>query len=165
MSEKPVLIYFDTNSYARPFDDQTQSRIRKETDSLLVIIEAVRNEKILLLSSDILLFEIHNIFDEEKRAKVLQYLSFCTRHIEQSDEALELGKQIQRQCHTKSRDALHVASAILGGAQYCLSCDNTVTAIKHARCYRRLGKPYRREYFSVMNPQRFAERLQQGDFL
>lgn len=165
MLENPALIYLDTNAYARPFDDQTQSRIQEETDALLVIIEAVRTGILLLLSSDILLFEVHNILDEEKQIKVSQYLTLCTCHIEQSDEVLRLGKQIQHQCHTRARDALHVASAILGEARYCLSCDKTVTAMKHARCYRRLGKASRQTYFSVMNPRQFVERLQQGDIV
>jgi len=163
--ENPVLIYLDTNVYARPFDDQAQSRIQEETDALLVIIETIKTGNLLLLISDILLFEVHNMLSEEKRTKVSQYLTLCTQHIEQSDNVLRLGKQIQQQCHTRARDALHVASAILGEARYCLSCDNTVTAMKHARCYRRLGKAYRHMYFSVMNPRRFVERLQQGESL
>ncbi|MCP4399958.1 MAG: hypothetical protein GY801_21955, partial [bacterium] len=86
MSDNPVLIYLDTNAYTRPFDDQTQLRIQEETDALLVILEAIKVGTLLLLGSDILLFEVHNILDEEKRAKVLQYLPLCTHHIEQSDE-------------------------------------------------------------------------------
>ncbi len=163
MATDPTLIYLDTNAYARPFDDQTQSRILAETDALLTIIEAIKAGTLRLLSSDILLFEVHNIFDTEKRTKVLQYLNLCTEHVEQSDDVLQLGKQIQQQCHTRARDALHVASAIVGQARYCLSCDKTVTLMKHARCYRRLGKTDRQAYFSVMNPRRFAERLQQGE--
>ncbi len=163
MATDPTLIYLDTNAYARPFDDQTQSRILAETDALLTIIEAIKAGTLRLLSSDILLFEVHNIFDTEKRTKVLQYLNLCTEHVEQSDDMLQLGKQIQQQCHTRARDALHVASAIVGQARYCLSCDKTVTLMKHARCYRRLGKTDRQAYFSVMNPRRFAERLQQGE--
>lgn len=163
MSANPILIYFDTNAYARPFDDQTQSRIRAETDALLTIIDAVKVGTLHLLSSDILLFEVHNILDAEKRTKVLQYLDLCTAHVEQSDEVLHLGKQIQQQCHTRARDALHVASALVGQARYCLSCDKTVTLMKHTRCYRRLGNTARQAYFSVMNPRRFVERLQQGE--
>lgn len=163
MAADPTLIYFDTNAYARPFDDQTQSRIQAETDALLTIIEAIKAGTLRLLSSDILLFEVHNIFDTEKRTKVLQYLNLCTEHVEQTDEVLQVGKQIQQQCHTRARDALHVASAIVGQARYCLSCDKTVTLMKHTRCYRRIGKTTRQAYFSVMNPRRFAERLQRGE--
>jgi predicted nucleic acid-binding protein len=157
------LIYLDTNVYSRPFDDQTRSRIQAEADALLTIIEAVKAGRLCLLSSDILLFEVHNILNEEKRTKVMEYLTLCTHHIESSDEILNIGKQIQNTCHTRARDALHIASAIVGNARYCLSCDNTVTQMKHARCYRRIGKSFRQAYFSVMNPIRFVGRFEKGE--
>lgn len=158
-----MLIYLDTNVYSRPFDDQTRSTIQAEADALLTIVEAVKAGRLSLLSSDILLFEVHNILNEEKRAKVMGHIALCTYHTESSDEILTLGKQIQNRCHTRARDALHIASAIVGNARYCLSCDSTVTQIRHARCYRRLGKSSRHTYFSVMNPIRFAGRFEKGD--
>ena len=92
-------------------------------------------------------------------------IALCTQHIESSEDILTLGKQIQHTCHTRARDALHIASAIIGNARYYLSCDQTVTQMKHARCYRRLGKSLRQAYFSVMNPIRFVERLKKGELL
>ena len=136
-SQSRLRIYLDTNVYSRPFDDQMRSTIQAEADALLTIIEAVKAGRLSLLSSDILFFEVHNILNEEKRTKVLEYLTLCAYHIESSDEILNLGKQIQNRCHTRARDALHIASAIIGNARYCLSCDHTVTQMKHARCYRR----------------------------
>jgi predicted nucleic acid-binding protein len=130
----------------------------------LTIIEAVNSKRLELLSSDILLFEVHNILNEDKRAKVLQYIELCTHHIESGDQVLGLGKQIQQQCFTRARDALHIASAMHGKARYLLSCDKTVTMMKHAKCYRRLGKSFRQAYFSVMNPTRFVKQFKKGDF-
>ncbi|MCP5105130.1 MAG: hypothetical protein GY950_17205 [bacterium] len=49
-------------------------------------------------------------------------------------------------------------------ARHFLSCDKTVTMMKHAKCYRRLGKSFRQEYFSVMNPSRFVKKLKKGEF-
>ncbi len=162
-SQPRWLIYLDTNVYSRPFDDQTRSTIQAEADALLTIIEAVKAGRLSLLSSDILFFEVHKILNEEKQTKVLEYLTLCTYHIESSDEILNLGKQIQTRCHTRARDSLHIASAIVGNARYCLSCDTTVTQMKHARCYRRLGKSFRQTYFSVMNPIRFVGRFEKGE--
>jgi len=161
--ESGVLIYLDTNVYSRPFDDQTRSTIQAEADALLTIIDGVRAGRLSLLSSDILIFELHNILNAEKRTSVMEYITLCTRHIESSDQMLTLGKQIQDRCHTRARDALHIASAMIGNARYCLSCDNTVTQMRHARCYRRLGKSLRQAYFSVMNPIRFVGRLEKGE--
>lgn len=158
-----TLIYLDTNVYSRPFDDQTQADIQAEANAFLEIIAEVQAKKLALLGSDILGFEVHNILSEEKRAKVKDYLGMCNQHIESSEEMVNLGKEIQNNCHIRARDALHIASAIIGQARYFLSGDKKVTEMKQARCYRRLAKPYRTEYFSAMNPILFVEKLKKGE--
>jgi len=162
LSEAP-LVYLDTNVYSRPFDDQEHSAIREESDAFLWLISEVRGERLKLVSSDILLFEIANIFGEEKRTKIKPYLELCSAHIESADEILELGKTIQDKCRLKARDALHVSSAILGAARYFLSCDTKVTQMKQARCYRSIAKSHRDTYFSAMSPVRFTEKMKKGE--
>ena len=158
-----ILVYLDTNAYSRPFDDQTQANIQAEANAFLEIIIEVKNGKLLLLGSDILDFEVHNVLNEEKRTWIEDYLILCHTHIGNSEDLLNLGKQIQNDCHLRARDALHIASAIIGQARYFLSCDKKVTEMKQARCYRRLAKPYREEYFSAMNPVLFAEKMKKGE--
>ena len=158
-----TLIYLDTNIYSRPFDDQTQAEIQAEANAFIEIITEVQTGRLTLLGSDILDFEVHNILSEEKRAKVKDYLGMCNKHIESSDEVMKLGKGIQNHCHIRARDALHIASAIIGQARYFLSCDKKVTEMRQARCYRRLAKPYRTEYFSAMNPVLFVEKMKKGE--
>ena len=118
-----ILIYLDTNVYSRPFDDQTQPDIQEEANAFLEIIRAVKAERLSLLCSDILMFEVYNILSEEKRAKVEDYLGLCTEHIDSSEAILRFGKRIESCCQVRARDALHVASAVLGEARYFLSCD------------------------------------------
>ncbi len=158
-----TLIYFDTNVYSRPFDGQTQTDIQEEANAFLEVIAEVQAKRLALLGSDILDFEVNNILSEEKRAKVKDYLGICNKHIESSEEVLILGKRIQNDCYIRARDALHIASAIIGQARYFLSCDKKVTEMKQARCYRRLAKPYRTEYFSAMNPVLFVEKMKKGE--
>ena len=158
-----ILIYLDTNVYSRPFDDQTRSEIQEEANAFLEIVRAVKAERLSLLCSDILMFEVYNILSEEKRAKVEDYLSLCTEHIDSSEAVLRLGKRIESNCQVRARDALHVASAVLGKARYFLSCDKKVTQMKQARCYRRLVRSYQRGYFSVMNPVLFVEKMGKGE--
>jgi predicted nucleic acid-binding protein len=157
-----TLIYLDTNVYSRPFDDQTQPAIQAEANAFLEIVEAVKNERLILLGSDILIFEVYNILSEEKRSKVQDYLGLYTRQIADSEEILNLGQQIQGNCEIRARDALHIAAAILGQARYFLSCDKKVTQMKQGRCYRRLAQTHRQAYFSVMNPILFVEKMKQG---
>ena len=159
-----VLIYLDTNMYSRPFDDQTRPDIREEANAFLEIIRAVKAGALTLLCSDILMFEVHNILSHAKRIKVEDYLRLCAEHIDTSREVLELGRQTESDCRIRARDALHIASAILGNSRYFISCDRRVTQMKQARCYRRLGRRYHKEYFSVMNPLLFAEKLRKGEY-
>lgn len=72
-------------------------------------------------------------------------------------------KLIESRCRVRARDALHVASAMLGGARYFLSCDRRITEMKQARCYRRLAPPGGQAYFSAMNPTLFAQKLEKGE--
>jgi predicted nucleic acid-binding protein len=159
----PTLIYLDTNVYTRPFDDQTQSDIQEEANAFVEIIADVEAKRFSLISSDILRFEVFNILGEEKGAKVKDYLAMCNRMVESSEEVLVLGKRVQSDCHIRARDALHIASAIIGQARYFLSCDQKVTMMKQARCYRRLAKPYRTNYFSAMNPTLFLDKMKKGE--
>ncbi|CAN5546616.1 PIN domain-containing protein [soil metagenome] len=158
-----TLIYLDTNAYSRPFDDQTRTDIQAEANAFLEIIAEIKTGKLLLLGSDILDFEVHIVVSAEKRSKIEDYLNLCHKHLESSEEVLNLGKQIQSDCHLRARDALHIASAIIGQARYFLSCDKKVTEMKQARCYRRLAKPFRKEYFSAMNPVLFVEKMKKGE--
>ncbi len=163
MVEAGTLIYFDTNVYSRPFDDQSQPVIQQESNAFLEIIAQIRSGAFRVLNSDILEFEVANILKDDKRSKVRSHLELCSEHVESSEDVLSLGTRIQSSCHVRPRDALHVASAIIGGARFFLSCDNKVTQMKQTRCYRKIGRSFRVEYFSAMNPVRFSEKLQKGD--
>ena len=115
-----TLIYLDTNVYSRPFDDQTQARIQEEADAFLVIIDEVKANRLAVLGSDILDFEVHNILSEEKRFKVKGYLALCENRIESSPDLLNLARNVQSHCQIRPRDAIHIASAILGQAVFSI---------------------------------------------
>lgn len=157
------IIYCDTNVYSRPFDDQTRSTIQEESNAFLEIISRIRSGELQLLCSDILKFEVANILGEGKRSRVRSYLDLCSERVANTEDVLDLGRRIQKNCHVRSRDALHVASAITGRARYFLSCDNKVTKLKQTRCYRRLAKGRQAAYFSAMNPVRFSDKLRKGE--
>ena len=118
-----MLIYLDTNVYARPFDDQTQAEIQAEANAFLDLVPQVKAGALNLLGSDILDFEIANILSAETRAKVEDFRKLCDKHSANPEEVLQLGRRIQSDCHIRARDALHIASAIIGQARYFLSCD------------------------------------------
>ncbi len=140
-----MLIYCDTNVYHRPFNDLTQSRIRREAVAFVNIIEWVERGKISLLKSEVLEFEIEQTHDSEIRSKVSTYLRLCKYDVRATDEQLALAQRLEKECALKGRDALHIAAACLGKASYCVSCDDRMT--KRVEC---CAKVTRENGFQVM---------------
>jgi hypothetical protein len=72
-------VYLDTNVYCRPFDDQSDSRIRLESHAFVEIADAALRSKacskalrskVVIVSSDYVKFEIEKIADPLKRRDV-----------------------------------------------------------------------------------------------
>lgn len=153
-----MLIYCDTNVYHRPFNDQTQPRIRREAAAFATILEWVQQGDLDLLKSEILEFEIEQNQNTELRFQVQAYLSLCKFDLRATEEQLTLAQKLEADCSFKGRDALHIAAACLGRAAYCVSCDDRMT--KHAEC---CAKVTREKGFEVIltNPEKLVELVQQ----
>jgi predicted nucleic acid-binding protein len=127
-----VLVYCDTNVYCRPLDDQSQPRVKAETDAFLEILERVEKKEITLASSDILIAEVRRISNPPKRRLVELYVARCSQHIPASLEVVQIAHELVKQCQLKPKDAFHIASACQGRIRFFLTCDDRVTK-KHER--------------------------------
>jgi predicted nucleic acid-binding protein len=127
-----VLVYCDTNVYCRPFDDQSQQRIRAETGAFLGILERVDSGEITLVSSDILEAEVNRISEVQKRRLVRLYLNYCDERVPMRMQIAARAQELVGQCGLKSRDALHVASACQGEARWFLTCDDRLANKREA---------------------------------
>lgn len=147
-----MLVYCDTNIYCRPLDDQSQPRIRAETDAFLDILERVQRNEITLVSSGILIAEVRKISNLSKRRLVELYLSHCARHIRTSLQIVQAADELVKRCQLKPKDAFHVASACQGHVRYFLTCDDRVTKKRESisRMTKRLGFEV-----EVLNPLEF----------
>jgi hypothetical protein len=56
--------------YFRPFNDQTQTRIRQEAEAFVKILDQVEEGEIELLKSEILEFEIEQVSDADLKIKL-----------------------------------------------------------------------------------------------
>ena len=121
-----MRVYLDCNVYCRPLDDQSQARIRAEAEAFLNILSVMREKEIVLLSSDILKFEVRAIPSVTKRRAVERLLEICSAHISESNEVMNLAEFLESECDLHGRDAIHIASAALGRAQFFLTCDEQV---------------------------------------
>jgi predicted nucleic acid-binding protein len=74
--------------------------------------------------------EIQRIISPVKRAKVSIYLRLRQGYHVATMETLTVANQIIRNFKLSPRDALHAASALLGEAQYFLSCDGVTKRFK-----------------------------------
>ncbi len=53
-----MKIYLDTCIYCRPFDDQSQDRIAKETEAFAKILKLAELGKVIIVGSDVLSDEL-----------------------------------------------------------------------------------------------------------
>lgn len=121
-----MRIYLDTSVYGRPFDDQSQERIRKEAEAFVDIFAEVVKGAMTLIGSDILKLEVRRNPDVLERERIEAYFIYCDKMISQSEAVLKVAQEL-RKITTGVRDAIHIASAAIGNAQYFLSCDDRVT--------------------------------------
>lgn len=125
-----MKIYFDNCSLQRPLDDQTQPRIERETNAIIAILAACETGDLMLVSSEILLAEIVRTFDLERREMVLGILDIAAETIVVNRKIEERAREIEK-FGIKAMDALHLASAETGHADYFCTCDDKL--LKRAR--------------------------------
>ena len=65
----------------RPFDDQSQNRVRLEAEAVLSILEMADNGKLELAGSDIIDDELSQMPDGERREKVKLLLGSAAKRI------------------------------------------------------------------------------------
>ena len=121
-----LKIYLDNCSYNRPFDDQSQIRIRLETESKLYIQSGIRTKRYSLAWSYMLDYENNDNPYEEKRNAVAPWKEVADDYCPSSEDVFSLGDEIMKH-GIKSKDALHLACAIISGCEYFISTDKKLT--------------------------------------
>ena len=115
-------LYLDVCCYCRPFDDQTQERIRLEAEAVLLILNRCQKGIWELMGSDVIDFEISKIRDPIKKYKVESLYSIHTYKVKVDDRIHLRAKKLQRM-RFKALDALHIACAEAGKADVMLTTD------------------------------------------
>ena len=139
-----IRIYLDNCCFNRPFDDQSQIRVRLETDAKLYIQELEKNRKLELVWSLVLDYETNfNPFaDRKEQIQAWRYLAvhhcgFSIQLAEKANMLMQLG--------LKQVDASHIACAVLSQADYFITTDKRI-----------LNKNVTE--IQVVNPMAFIER-------
>jgi predicted nucleic acid-binding protein len=117
----------------RPFDQQSQQRIRLETEAILEILQWCQSGKYILVSSTALESEISQNPNVSKAEQVKQSLSIAQEHISVSSTIIERGKQLTT-LGFKNYDALHLACAESARVDVFLTTDDRL--LKKASTYK-----------------------------
>ena len=118
-----MLIYLDMCCFNRPYDDQTQSRIRFEAEAKLLIQQKLRKGEHRLLWSSTLDFECSNNPYEDRRSAIEKWRQIASTVIMATPEVVAKAHEFARQ-GIGNYDSLHAASALVGGANLLVTTDD-----------------------------------------
>lgn len=118
-----MRIYLDNCVFNRPFDDQGYLRVRLETEAKLYVQGQIKVGGMELVWSYILDFENAQNPFQERRMAIAQWKNRAVVNVLESSALLETAHELLGR-GIKPKDALHVASAISGNAEFFLSTDD-----------------------------------------
>jgi len=119
-------IYLDNCSFNRPFDNQSQMKIKLETEAKLFIQSGIRENKYSLVWSYMLDYENNENPYEEKKAAIAPWREIADGYCGSSEDILSAGRKIMEK-GIKAKDALHIACAIKSGCEYFITTDYKLT--------------------------------------
>jgi predicted nucleic acid-binding protein len=120
-----MKIYLDTNAYNRPFDDQTQVRIRLETIAIFAILQLIKSKELLLVWSFLLTYENSLNPSEDIKMEIEKLSSLASENVDSSEDIRKKAKEYEL-IGIKPRDAIHISCALNSGADYFVTCDDKI---------------------------------------
>lgn len=120
-----MRVYLDNCTFNRPFDDQTQIRIKLETEAKLYIQEKIQDGTLELAWSYILDYEnLANPF-EERRRLIQNWKARASIDVDANLEILTKAN-ILREIGLQNKDALHLACSVAAKCDYFVTTDDTI---------------------------------------
>lgn len=120
-----MRIYLDNCCFNRPFDDQSQIRIRLEAEAKLKIQEEIRSGHVQLAWSYILDYENGKNPYEERKDRIKGWRKYAVLDIQESSELIGTAARLKEKGLQKI-DCLHVACAVIAKCDYFLSTDDKI---------------------------------------
>ena len=118
-----MRIYMDLCCFNRPYDSQTQARIRIETEAKVIIQQKIKDGECELVWSAILDYECGlNPFPEQRLA-ILHWRDIACAIIKVDEVVLEYARWLLTHGVTEY-DALHAACSVTGQADIFVTTDN-----------------------------------------
>jgi predicted nucleic acid-binding protein len=118
-------VYLDVCCLNRPFDDQTQARIRLESEAVLIILAECEKGQWDWMSSEVVDVETERTPDPERRRRVQLVASRAHRSLTIGESEIERARQLEA-WGIGSYDALHLACAERGQVDVFLTTDDSL---------------------------------------
>jgi hypothetical protein len=119
----PLRLYLDVCCLNRPFDDQSQDKVRLETEAIISILKQCdAGDGWKLVGSDALRFEISKNTDSMKRQKLMMLHRGAAEKIKYN-AAIKTRAAELRMFNVKLFDSLHLATAEYANVDAFLSTD------------------------------------------
>ena len=124
-----MKVYLDVCCLCRPFDDQTNGRIRREATAIHEIIRRCVIHEFSLVSSEAVTEEISRIPDIAKRLRVERIVSGSEEFVKVDEGIISrMDTLVADGCDTM--DSLHIACAERAGATLLTTDDGLITFFK-----------------------------------
>src|SRR5689334_19529927 len=88
-SSSMTKIYLDNCVLNRPFDDQSQERIRLETEATILLLARLERKEWTWLGSQALELEIDKMANTEQQSRLKHMIEFVSLTVEIGDKELE----------------------------------------------------------------------------
>src|SRR5665213_3933352 len=103
-----MKLYLDVCCLNRPFDDQSQNRVRLEAEAVLSILELAESGELEIIGSDIIDDELSEMPDNERREKVELLLELASSQIALTLAIEQRATELQK-WNIAPLDALHLS--------------------------------------------------------
>ena len=118
-----MRIYLDNCAIQRPLDDKSNLRNRVEAEAIMGLFELIEQDKLDLVSSEVLIFELNNTPDPERVDFGNKVLSMSKETIRLTDKIIKKAVEFER-AGIKPIDALHLSVAVVNNIMYLCTCDD-----------------------------------------
>jgi predicted nucleic acid-binding protein len=105
-----MKIYLDNCCLNRPFDDQSNLRIKLESEAIKVILSLCEQEEWHLISSEVVEFEIQNTPDQARKKELEAINSLAGKCIQINQKIVIRAKEFE-DSGIQTFDAMHLACA------------------------------------------------------
>lgn len=116
-------IYLDTCCLNRPFNDQTQIQVRRETETIQTLLKSCFTGRWLWVTSDVLILEINNTPNQIQRDFMRTQLDRAHQNVSIGAIENARGQELET-LGFKWFDALHLACAESSEVDVFLTTDN-----------------------------------------